>query len=448
MGARPSKASAPAATPSPPPEASSCSSLWSELPPELAGLAKKSQRSCDAAATGSQLVVVLRRLPSLADRVRFGSVCRHWRHAARQQAPVLPPALAWTITSSTGKAQTIPDGEVHRLCPGKLAQCACSSESWLLMIGKASRHDTTESLNFLKNPLSGAIVLLPDPGSLLRHGAGLYSVTKFIVCRGDLIVASTRDNIPSYQDPLIACSPGTSPSWSTSTQGAGADGSCYQDIAFHDGSIYAMAQQGDLYVHRVSEDHGLGVVLSSAKLVIKGAIAIACRSACEAFGQDSYCCSGAYGTPAACRPTAYSSIFKTACPRAYSYAYDDSTSTFTCNADDYNVAFCLPTSGIKESDAVFLGAQIDGVSARPLYTNGGQSTGEDSAPPAHGNGGAGAYLPPTYDNYRGSSGAYEPPVYNYGRGGAHVPPAMRASSASTRYIRPWLLLLLLLVCFS
>ncbi|KAK1610601.1 hypothetical protein QYE76_034274 [Lolium multiflorum] len=177
-----------------------------------------------------------------------------------------------------------------------------------------------------------------------------------------------------------------------------------------------------------------------------GAGAIACRSACEAVGQDSYCCNGAYGTPAACRPTAYSSIFKTACPRAYSYAYDDSTSTFTCNADDYNIAFCLPTSGIKESDAVFLGAQIAGVNAGPLYANGGQSTGDDSAPPAHGNGGAGAYLPPTDDNYRGSAGAYEPPVYNYGRGGAHVPPAMRASSASTRIIRLWLLLLLL-VCF-
>jgi hypothetical protein len=101
---------------------------------------------------------------------------------------------------------------------------------------------------------------------------------------------------------------------------------------------------------------------------------------------------------------------------------------------------------IKESDAVFLGAQIDGVNAGPLYANGGQSTGDDSVPPAHGNGGAGAYLPPTDDNYRGSAGAYEPPVYNYGRGGAHVPPAIRASSASTRIIRPWLLLLLL-VCF-
>jgi hypothetical protein len=72
---------------------------------------------------------------------------------------------------------------------------------------------------------------------------------------------------------------------------------------------------------------------------------VACRSACEAFGQDQYCCSGAYATPAACRPTAYSSIFKSACPRAYSYAYDDGSSTFTCHsAAGYTIAFCLPPS--------------------------------------------------------------------------------------------------------
>ncbi|XP_037442443.1 pathogenesis-related thaumatin-like protein 3.5 isoform X2 [Triticum dicoccoides] len=180
-----------------------------------------------------------------------------------------------------------------------------------------------------------------------------------------------------------------------------------------------------------------------------GGGAIACRSACEAFGQDRYCCSGAYGTPAACRPTSYSSVFKMACPRAYSYAYDDSTSTFTCNADDYTVAFCLPTSGIKESDAVFLGAQIIG----------GRSTGaaeaNDIAPPASGNGGVGAYAPPAYDGYNGggggAGGAYLPPVYNYGPGGDRIPPAMRISSActttTTTYIRPWLPLLLLL-CFA
>ncbi|KAF7073301.1 hypothetical protein CFC21_078313, partial [Triticum aestivum] len=100
---------------------------------------------------------------------------------------------------------------------------------------------------------------------------------------------------------------------------------------------------------------------------------------------------------------------------------------------------------IKESDAVFLGAQIIG----------GRGTGaaeaNDIAPPAYGNGGAGAYPPPTSDSYSGGGpgGAYLPPVYNYGPGGDRIPPAMRISSASTTtYIRPWLPLLLLLLCFT
>ncbi|OEL32300.1 Thaumatin-like protein 1a [Dichanthelium oligosanthes] len=75
---------------------------------------------------------------------------------------------------------------------------------------------------------------------------------------------------------------------------------------------------------------------------------VACRSACDAFGDAQYCCSGAYGSPSACRPSAYSEFFKSACPRAYSYAYDDATSTFTCAAGstDYTITFCpgVPTS--------------------------------------------------------------------------------------------------------
>ncbi|PUZ39322.1 hypothetical protein GQ55_9G287700 [Panicum hallii var. hallii] len=67
----------------------------------------------------------------------------------------------------------------------------------------------------------------------------------------------------------------------------------------------------------------------------------ACRSACDAFARPEYCCSGAFASPAACRPTAYSQVFKTACPRSYSYAFDDPTSTFTCGGrPDYTVTFC------------------------------------------------------------------------------------------------------------
>ncbi|KAK8935098.1 Thaumatin-like protein 1 [Platanthera zijinensis] len=72
-----------------------------------------------------------------------------------------------------------------------------------------------------------------------------------------------------------------------------------------------------------------------------GGAVVACKSACEAFGDPRYCCSGAYGTPATCGPTNYSEIFKSACPDAYSYAYDDRTSTFTCaGPESYAVTFC------------------------------------------------------------------------------------------------------------
>ncbi|RCV45654.1 hypothetical protein SEVIR_9G475500v4 [Setaria viridis] len=76
-----------------------------------------------------------------------------------------------------------------------------------------------------------------------------------------------------------------------------------------------------------------------------------CRSACDAFGKPEYCCSGAYANPNTCRPTAYSQVFKSACPKSYSYAYDDPTSTFTCaGGRDYTITFCpVATPSVKSS---------------------------------------------------------------------------------------------------
>ncbi|PON53447.1 Thaumatin [Parasponia andersonii] len=89
----------------------------------------------------------------------------------------------------------------------------------------------------------------------------------------------------------------------------------------------------------------------------------ACRSACEAFGSDEYCCSGAYNTPSACKPSLYSQIFKSACPKSYSYAYDDATSTFTCSGADYTITFC-PTLPIlkssRDSSPMTTGTTISG----------------------------------------------------------------------------------------
>lgn len=72
-----------------------------------------------------------------------------------------------------------------------------------------------------------------------------------------------------------------------------------------------------------------------------GGSVVACKSACEAFGDPRFCCTGAYSTPSTCGPTNYSELFKSACPAAYSYAYDDRTSTFTCaGPPSYTVTFC------------------------------------------------------------------------------------------------------------
>ncbi|XP_075496267.1 pathogenesis-related thaumatin-like protein 3.5 [Primulina tabacum] len=87
---------------------------------------------------------------------------------------------------------------------------------------------------------------------------------------------------------------------------------------------------------------------------------VACRSACDAFRLDEYCCSGEYANPSTCRPSFYSGIFKRACPRAYSYAFDDGTSTFTCKALEYAIIFC-PNNGMR---------RIDGESTAPRIGEG------------------------------------------------------------------------------
>uniref|UniRef100_A0A803MTN1 Uncharacterized protein n=1 Tax=Chenopodium quinoa TaxID=63459 RepID=A0A803MTN1_CHEQI len=53
----------------------------------------------------------------------------------------------------------------------------------------------------------------------------------------------------------------------------------------------------------------------------------ACNSACGAFATPEYCCSGTYASPSTCAPSQYSKMFKLSCPHAYSYAFDDPTST-------------------------------------------------------------------------------------------------------------------------
>ncbi|XP_074342325.1 thaumatin-like protein 1 [Apium graveolens] len=68
---------------------------------------------------------------------------------------------------------------------------------------------------------------------------------------------------------------------------------------------------------------------------------VACKSACVAFGDPQYCCTGNYSSPDKCKASNYANVFKKACPTAYSYVYDNKVGAFICDsAANYLIFFC------------------------------------------------------------------------------------------------------------
>jgi len=66
-----------------------------------------------------------------------------------------------------------------------------------------------------------------------------------------------------------------------------------------------------------------------------------CLSACSATGAAQDCCTGHYNDPGICRPSFYSEQAKAVCPDAYSYAFDDQTSTFIIpTGGGWEIVFC------------------------------------------------------------------------------------------------------------
>ena len=66
-----------------------------------------------------------------------------------------------------------------------------------------------------------------------------------------------------------------------------------------------------------------------------------CLSACASSGSDKDCCVGKYHDPNSCKPSLYSTAAKAACPDAYSYAFDDQTSTFIVpNGGGWEIVMC------------------------------------------------------------------------------------------------------------
>ena len=89
--------------------------------------------------------------------------------------------------------------------------------------------------------------------------------------------------------------------------------------------------------------NNINLACSDTYAVKNATSVIGCLSACAKFGTDEACCKGAFATPETCPRPSMDQIAKDLCPLAYTYAYDDRSSTFTCPnyaEPDYSIVFC------------------------------------------------------------------------------------------------------------
>lgn len=86
-----------------------------------------------------------------------------------------------------------------------------------------------------------------------------------------------------------------------------------------------------------------------------------CLSACAKSNSPSDCCTGSYDDPKVCKPSLYSSHAKAVCPDAYSFAFDDQTSTFIIpSGGGWQVTFC--PNGRSTNILATFGPQLEALS--------------------------------------------------------------------------------------
>jgi hypothetical protein len=229
---------------------------WSAIPQDLA-------------------VLVLRLLPAYVDRARFAAVCPQWRAAARLPLPPPLPLLALP----NGTFYSPPYTKPFRFpgCGFAGYQSVCGN--WLVF----PRDDGC----FLVDPFSRATVTLPalscvrlrPPNAVAERtdsdkavdvtwmhirGSNNLHISKLIVCSPNLVAAFVgfRDTTQ-----ILMCQPGAL-SWSVRAYDR-----CktFEDMAFYQGKLYAIADNENLLVVNISEDHKTGdPQVSKIGTVIKG----------------------------------------------------------------------------------------------------------------------------------------------------------------------------------
>ncbi|VAH22915.1 unnamed protein product [Triticum turgidum subsp. durum] len=223
-------------------------SPWSDLPLDIGGL-------------------VFSRLPQYADRTAFALVCPQWRDAARQQALTLPlPVLA------------LPDGTFYSIFYPKLYSFpGCGFAGYESVCGSWLVFPRDDGC-FLVNPFSRASFMLPALSSVrlrppnavakwsLEDGSQVADpyitwmhintseklhISKLLLCSPNLVAALVGTGHTSQ---ILMCQPGAS-SWSVR-----AYDQCkgFEDMAFYQGKLYAIANDENLLVVNISQDHSTG----------------------------------------------------------------------------------------------------------------------------------------------------------------------------------------------
>ena len=185
---------------------------WADLHPELLGL-------------------VVGRLPSLADRVRLGAVCRPWRRVARQE-PRLPPPLPWLILLD-GTFLSIPGGEIHCMHIPEDAYLQGCVGNWLLFL-KSFRSNLA-----LMNPFSKHVVRLPNEANACPRDSMFCKLVPLSSTTTEVSPDSLFARlitISSVESAISICRP-------SAAAAAFRMPECILDAAFFDGKLYALSRE-------------------------------------------------------------------------------------------------------------------------------------------------------------------------------------------------------------
>jgi hypothetical protein len=208
---------------------------WSDLPPEL-------------------LVLVLKRLPSLADRVHLRAVCHPWR--SNSISPNLSLPFPW-LTLPDGTFLSIPGGEVHRLPVPDGVCCHGSIGNWLFLM-------STDGACSLLNPFSKTTLELPNLVSVWQdeinsHIARYGSPVSYKLVAPSLLELSPKSLAAAliiangYSDDLCIVQP---PAATSSFRGTSPEyPSLLVDLAFFNGRLYIVSEFFKLFAIDFPEEN-------------------------------------------------------------------------------------------------------------------------------------------------------------------------------------------------